>query len=268
MSNTGRADYYDRRAARLARLDDRAKTLGSEASSLWQRASAMADRIPMGQPILVGHHSEKRDRGYRARIQRTFERAHETQQAAKDAARRAARPSHAISSDAPDALELLRDKAGKLAAERDRFKAINKAVRLKDVVKGDAAMRALGLSDVQAANMRKPDFAGRIGVPDYCLANIGAQIRQVAARIAILEREAASAPAPAREVAPGVSVVEDTDANRIQIVFPGKPDDATRSLLKSHGFRWAPSEGAWQRLLNDAGRLAAARIAAQIGRSE
>lgn len=261
MTNTtGRTDYYDRRAARLARLNDRARTLSSEASALWQRASAMADRIPTGQPILVGHHSEGRDRRYRARIRRTFERAHETQQAAADAARRAAHPSRAISSDAPDAIALLRVKVVKLTAERDRFKAINRAVRIKDHAKGDAAMRALGLSDVSIAGMRKPDFAGRIGVPDYCLTNIGAQIRQATARIAGLEREATRPVVPEIEVAPGVSVVEDTDANRIQIVFPGKPDDATRAALKREGFRWAPSEGAWQRMLNDEGRAAAKRL--------
>lgn len=33
-----------------------------------------------------------------------------------------------------------------------------------------------------------------------------------------------------------------------------------RALLKSYGFRWAPSEGAWQRMLNDNGRYAAKQV--------
>ena len=51
---------------------------------------------------------------------------------------------------------------------------------------------------------------------------------------------------------------------RIQFLFDDKPDEDTRSLLKSHGFRWAPSEGAWQRLLNDNGRSAARAVKAAL----
>jgi len=50
------------------------------------------------------------------------------------------------------------------------------------------------------------------------------------------------------------------DAARIQLTFPGKPDPAVRDVLKSNGFRWAPSAGAWQRHLNNAGRYAAKRV--------
>jgi hypothetical protein len=37
------------------------------------------------------------------------------------------------------------------------------------------------------------------------------------------------------------------DINRVQFFFNGKPSDDTRSQLKIYGFKWAPSEGAWQR---------------------
>lgn len=39
--------------------------------------------------------------------------------------------------------------------------------------------------------------------------------------------------------------------NRLQIYFDDKPDPNTRAELKSSGFRWLPSVGAWQRQLND-----------------
>ena len=42
--------------------------------------------------------------------------------------------------------------------------------------------------------------------------------------------------------------------------FDGKPDEATRALLKANGFRWSPSQGAWQRMLNDNGRYAAQKV--------
>jgi hypothetical protein len=34
-------------------------------------------------------------------------------------------------------------------------------------------------------------------------------------------------------------------------MFDGKPDEKTREILKSNGFRWSPSCMAWQRLLNE-----------------
>lgn len=51
----------------------------------------------------------------------------------------------------------------------------------------------------------------------------------------------------------GIKVVENAEAMRIQLIFDGKPDEETRNLLKSNGFRWSPSFGAWQRQLNNNG---------------
>ena len=51
-----------------------------------------------------------------------------------------------------------------------------------------------------------------------------------------------------------------TADNRLQIFFEDKPDEETRSALKSNGFRWAPSAGAWQRQLNDNAIYAADRL--------
>jgi len=56
-------------------------------------------------------------------------------------------------------------------------------------------------------------------------------------------------------------VVRNKEDMRLQLLFDGKPDEATRSTLKSNGFRWAPSQGAWQRLLNSNAEYALRRIA-------
>lgn len=58
----------------------------------------------------------------------------------------------------------------------------------------------------------------------------------------------------------GGQVVVNTDENRLQIIFDGKPDADLRAELKSEGFRWAPSQGAWQRQLTDNAFRAARRI--------
>ena len=42
-------------------------------------------------------------------------------------------------------------------------------------------------------------------------------------------------------------VINNHSEARIQILFPGKPSEQIRSLLKSNAFKWAPSQSAWQR---------------------
>jgi hypothetical protein len=51
----------------------------------------------------------------------------------------------------------------------------------------------------------------------------------------------------------GESVVikRNKDVMRLQIFFDGIPQPETRHKMKSNGFIWAPSNRAWQRLLND-----------------
>lgn len=55
-------------------------------------------------------------------------------------------------------------------------------------------------------------------------------------------------------------VVRNKEDMRLQLMFDGKPDEKTRGILKSNGFRWAPSCMAWQRLLNENAEWALRRI--------
>ena len=69
-------------------------------------------------------------------------------------------------------------------------------------------------------------------------------------------------PAPEGWKFDGGEVVVNIGENRLQIVFDGKPDADLRAELKCKGFRWAPSQGAWQRQLTDNAFRAARRIKA------
>lgn len=60
--------------ARSERYETYAENSAKRSDQLLKTASDMADVIPLGQPILVGHYSEGRDRKYRSRIQRKFEK--------------------------------------------------------------------------------------------------------------------------------------------------------------------------------------------------
>lgn len=62
----------------------------------------------------------------------------------------------------------------------------------------------------------------------------------------------------------GYTYREDSEIMRVQFIFDGKPDAETRDMLKANGFRWAPSQGAWQRQLTPAGKAAADRVKALL----
>ena len=166
-----------------------------------------------------------------------------------------------IMSDDKNAIAKLTAKLEKLEKHQATMKAANAAVRMKDTAKGDAKLREMGYTDEEIKQLRTPDFCGRVGYPDYEMKNNNANIRRIKERIAALEKEAQQAAANTGPVkGDGYELVENADMGRIQFIFDGKPDDDTRALLKANGFRWAPSQGAWQRMLNDNGRSAAQRV--------
>lgn len=51
-----------------------------------------------------------------------------------------------------------------------------------------------------------------------------------------------------------------TELNRLQLFFDEKPSDSQRANLKANGFKWAPSQEAWQRQLTDNAIYAANRL--------
>lgn len=90
----------------------------------------------------------------------------------------------------------------------------------------------------------------------------GPEKRRLADRIADMER----LPAETRErIEQGVRIIEDIEDMRLRLIFPGKPDEATRAMLKSQGFRWSPRAGAWQRLLNGHAYGACRRVLIALG---
>ena len=126
--------YEIRRAERIERLRERADKLADKARATQKTAEARAAIIPFGQPILVGHHSEGRDRRYREKIRNGFQKAAEFSSAAADLAGRAhaAETNTAISSDDPDAPDKIRAKLAGLEAQQKLMVAFNRALRAGD----------------------------------------------------------------------------------------------------------------------------------------
>lgn len=154
-----------------------------------------------------------------------------------------------ISSDDPNAVEKLKAKLASLERSQAQMKAANAAIRMKDKEAGDAKLASMGYSKKDIDELRKPDYCGRIGYPAYALSNNNANIRRVRERINELEKREKN------QVEgwnfDGGKVVMNRELNRLQVVFDDRPDAEVREELKRHGFRWAPSQGAWQRQLTN-----------------
>lgn len=238
-----KSNYHEKKQARIEAYERLAEKNKQESDAQYKKSHDMASVIPFGQPILVGHHSEKRDRSYRNKIGRAMDKSVEASQKARHYASKAqaAESNTAISSDDPEAIVKLKEKLAKLETQQEQSKTINKCVRKND----RAGLIAMGLSEVTVEKLFIPDFANRTGIPSYVLTNNSAEIRRLKKRI---EEEQTKAGQETSELTvAGIRIVDSVEDNRFQIFFPGKPSEAIRSKLKQNGFRWASSVGAWMR---------------------
>lgn len=171
-----------------------------------------------------------------------------------------------IKSGDEDAIEKLEKKLDDLKASQENMKAANKAIRMKDMGKGNTKLKELGYTDKQIEELRKPDYLGRTGFPSYALQNNNANIHRVEERLKGIK--AAKEKGTAESENKLFRVVENTEIMRLQIFFDGKPEPEIRSILKSNGFKWAPSQEAWQRQLTNNARYALQRVVSELEKME
>ena len=94
-----------------------------------------------------------------------------------------------------------------------------------------------------------------------------ARRNRAAERRDAIKADAESGIAHKEKVFGDVRVVLNKSLDRVQIIFPGKPSDDERRVLKRRAFRWAPSVGAWQRQLTQNGVWAAEFVMKELGLS-
>ena len=158
------------------------------------------------------------------------------------------------------AIEKLENKLRDLEEYHAKMKEYNAYYRKNGTMKGLGS-----ISDEMAEEMDKAIAKSWYNQPcaPFSLQNNNAEMKRIRGRIAELKRLKEEAEKPSEGKYPhvdGLEVVENAEAMRIQLIFDGKPDDDTRALLKSNGFRWAPSAGAWQRQLTQNGISATKRV--------
>ena len=181
------ADYQGQQEARKDRMLERADKASAESQATYSRAKDMASVIPFGQPILIGHHSEQRDRNYRNKIHKTFRKSSELDGKADHYRQRAERVGSAgIASNDPEAIKKLTEKLAELERSQEIMKVVNKIIRtdkLTDLEKAAEIVAAGLLSEAQADKILRPDYCGRMDFASYSLSNNNAEIRRTKQRI-------------------------------------------------------------------------------------
>ena len=107
--------------------------------------------------------------------------------------------------------------------------------------------------------------APEVRVHRYAMTNLGAKIRSVKERIAQLEAQEEREERPPRRIG-DVEVLDNMEFQKVELHFPGKPDEATRSKLKSWGFRWVRTAGCWSRSISGETEWRLELLAAHLGR--
>lgn len=253
--------WEEKQAAKKARLERAAERASREAEDHFGRASRIVDGIPLGQPILIGHHSEKRHRRDLERMRSSMDAGVAAQRRAEDYERRADSVGRGgISSDDPDAILKLEAELKEVEDRQALMKRVNAAH--KRFLKDPASLDGEDFPEAVKQRIRtyKPAYSWEPHpFAPFQLTNNSANARRIRLRIAELQKRARTPAAPERTVN-GVRVVDNVEANRLQLFFPGKPDAETRAKLKRHGFRFTPSIGAWQTHRSNRARWAASTV--------
>jgi len=234
-----RRERLERKIERRREWADKA---AARSNARFAAVSRIADAIPFGQPILVGHHSERRARKDVDRIHTGMTaacadadkaRTHEAKASGLEA-----QLERAVFSDDDNAIEALEARIKEREADIEHDKAINKAWR-----KGgrDEVARLFGdaLADTLAHTMKLCPY-----LKSPCsTTNTAASIRRDRERIEVIKRDQAKR-AEAEE-APGGVLVEESKAcpGYTTVRFAEKPDYSVIKALKAAGYRWGG--GSW-----------------------
>jgi len=140
-----------------------------------------------------------------------------------------ARPIMAGDSDAVDRYKLKLEAAKKYHAQLKQVKAL-----IKGGMSNEEASAKAGLSAPVAWHSFNIQYANKA-------------VKELEVKAASLE--AVKSRPSAETTINGVRVLENTEAMRLQLFFNGKPAPDVIALLKSHAFKWSPSNMAWQRQL-------------------
>ena len=271
-----KSNFEERRQNRKDRYEELADQNRQQSEERYDAARSIGSgmppsRIPMGQPILVGHHSEPAcpagRRGHRAdlkRIDNNMRKSVEHNAKARyyEEKVQTIDNDRAIYSDDPQAIQKLKQRLSDMEEYQAWMKTINKLCRSKKLSDEQIAERLedkYGCSTSGIQKLLNPQYSyEKRGFQTWRLSNNNANIRRIKERIAQLEKAENE---ETRERTMGeVRLIDSVEHNRLQIFFPDKPSAEVRTLLKQQGFRWSRQQGCWQRHRSNTATYQAERI--------
>lgn len=235
--------YRERMEAKLEKRIEWATKADARSDARFNTAHSIVANIPLGQPILVGHHSEKRHRRDLDRMASNMTKGVEESKLADHHRSAASGLEHALDrsifSDDENATDALSGRIAENEAKRERMKLINKLYR-----KGDAAKLAeMGLNlESLRERLNHPDVMSwcRIPYPAYELSNLGGRITADKKRlVSVKNRQLRSELADKN----GGTFIENEPNGWCRVTFAEKPERSIIESLKAAEFWW--SSGSW-----------------------
>lgn len=244
----------ERLEAKVEKREEWAAKAQARSEARFAAAGAIADRIPMGQPILVGHHSERRARADAQRIHSNMDKGCEESALSRHHQSKAhgleAQLDASIYADDVNATSALQARIAAREAVAAFYKRVNAA--WKKTSGDDKAARLAAL--VEAGVLTAPQaadlavFFGRCHwedkpFPSYATTNLRANIRRDQARLQEIQQRAARA--LEAEAAGGITLVDlrGIDTEFVRVTFAEKPAPEVLQALRSAGFWWRG--GSW-----------------------
>lgn len=131
--------------------------------------------------------------------------------------------------------------AGEYIGGRDLFKSSIEGFIRRAADRGDikAAREALRVVAEAQADMKRPIFTKRHSIWRY--------VDEAEAHLQKHKELAEATPERTIIEYKGATVIDNLEADRVQILFDNIPGQEVRSALKHQGWRWSPKAGAWQR---------------------
>lgn len=236
--------YRERLERAAARREDWAEKAAARSAAAMETARSITQYIPLGQPILVGHHSEA---GHRRALDRSaaamdkgvaeWQKAENHQQKAADIARRL---ESCIFDDDEDAAEKIAAKIATLEKLQEKMVTANKICRSKKKTEPVklAELEALGIAPEHARELLHPRESWQsVGFAPYALQNNSANIRRYRERLESIQRRAALVER-AETAAAGVVIDYFCDGRIARVTFAEKPEREILTALKAAGYRW------------------------------
>jgi hypothetical protein len=261
-------EYERRKVDRIERFTELADKAKTRSAAGFEAAHDAIAGIPLGQPILVGHHSERRHRRALELHDNKMRRALAENAKARHYANRAdgAESRDAIDSDDPEAVAKMRAKIADLEATQNHDRAVNAAWRragrpepddepgwrrvLEILTADGSALEWSVLAKIRLDMARGRQWGqGRQPIESYVLSNNNANLRRCRERLADLERMPVEGrdEATTTEYGP-VTVTVDPEEGRVFVRTPGRNEQATE-ILRGAGWQWSRSRGCWSRKL-------------------